>query len=231
MLPSIFISRSKHRTQEFVKALKDCSGNIFSESLIDFSLIPSTGLPDSGWLFFYSQTGVDFFIKQHDWNEIAAISLKIGVFGPKTGLYLRSKGYNVDFIGTGEAQSTATLFLKNDVQRVCYIKGSSSKDSLSALLGDQVSQTSINVYHNKPRAEFNIPKTDILVFTSPLNLETYFNRYPITTKQKVIVIGTTTAMKALELDINEVHIAKETTLESLADSVIQLCRTWEEKDR
>ena len=227
MQPTIFISREESRSQTFVDVVQNSAERITCASLIEFSIVHSTGMPDQGWLFFYSQTGVDFFLKQYSLNEIRSKKLKIAVFGPQSGQYLSEQGIPADFIGTGIATSTANSFsLKNKPSRVCFVKGSTSKDSLKPLLEDQTEVTSLVVYNNTSKKHLDIPTTDILVFTSPLNLETYYSHYPITPSQKVVVIGTSTAMSALDIGLAEVHISPKPSLESLATLVLELCTTW-----
>lgn len=227
MRPTIFISRDNRRSEVFTKIVQNASNHITCESLLDFSVIESTGLPKHGWLFFYSQTGVDFFLKQHSLDEVSASSLKIAAFGPKTSLYLKDQGIQVDFIGTGEANATSALFLlEDDLTSVCFIKGKNSKESLRALLEGIPKISTIDIYDNKGKQHMDIPLSDILVFTSPLNLETYYKHYPKKSSQKVVVIGTSTAMAALSTGIEEVHIPAQPSLESLATLVIELCDTW-----
>lgn len=179
MEPRIFISRSRERSESFVEIVKSCSQSVFCESLIDFSIIQSAGLPNNGWLFFYSQTGVDFFLKQHAISEIESKGLKVAAFGPKTGKYLSEMALKPNFVGTGESDSTANKFLQEvEAKKVCFIKGTSSKDSLRPLFINDMDISEIEVYNNQAKSQIDIPVSDILVFTSPLNLETYYKHYP-----------------------------------------------------
>lgn len=227
MRPSIFISRSAKRSKSFLDKVDEVCRSVVCESLIDFSLIEAHRLPEKGWLFFYSQTGIDFFLKQHSVDDIKDQGLSVGVFGPKSAEHLMDLGLTANFIGTGESSSTAAAFLKEALlSNVCFVKGSTSRDSLRPYLAPYVDTSDIEVYHNAAKTTFDIPKTDILVFTSPLNLETYCGQYPITLDQKVLTIGTSTAMSALNLGLNEVYISKEPSLESLAKLVVEVCETW-----
>lgn len=227
MKPSIFISRDRKRSKAFIEIIEDHAARIICESLLNFSLLKSTGLPKDGWIFFYSQTGVDFFLKQHSPAEVLANKLMIASFGPKTGKFLVDKGLTPNFIGTGEAKSTAALFLKfDDISNVCFIKGRHSKESLTPLLEDAATLSSINVYDNSSKEHLDIPTSDILVFTSPLNLETYYSHYALEISQKVVTIGISTAVAGLNKGIEEVHIPDEPSLESLAILTAELCETW-----
>ena len=227
MHPTVFISRDKNRAQAFTDIINNASSEIICESLLEFNEVTSAGLPDDGWLFFYSQTGVDYFLRQHSKDALESRKLKIASFGPKTGQHLIDHGLSVDFIGSGEARSTATTFLEDQKPlRVCFVKGTTSKDSIKPLVEESVETSSMVVYDNQSKTFLNFPQANILVFTSPLNLETYFNHYSIESTQKVVVIGTSTAMAALNMGIEEVHISNEPSLESLATLVLKLCTTW-----
>jgi len=181
MMPSVFISRSEERAAAFIKSVQPFASRIIAKSLIDFKTIQADTVPDSEWLFFYSQTGADHFFNQHDKEDIAKKNIQVAAFGEKTGAYIQERYHTVDFIGNGTTETTASNFLS---------------------------------------------RTEILVFTSPMNLESYFGTSSIDKTQKIIVIGSTTALTALTLDINEVHIAKNPSMESLAESTIDLCQSW-----
>lgn len=227
MQPTIFISREEIRAQAFVDVVQNVAKRITCTSLIDFSIVYSSRLPAQGWLFFYSQTGVDFFLQQYNLDRLRSGNLKIAAFGPKTGQHLIDQGLRVNFIGTGVAQSTADNFLlKNKPSRVCLIKGTTSKDSLRPLIENQTEVSSLIVYNNSGKKSLSLSPSDILVFTSPLNLETYYQHYPISLNQKVVVIGTSTAMSGLDLGLEEVYISRHPSLESLATLVLELCVTW-----
>ena len=49
------------------------------------------------------------------------------------------------------------------------------------------------VYDNISRTDFNLPTCDMLIFTSPLNAKTYFDKYKKAEGQVIFAIGSTTA--------------------------------------
>jgi len=190
-------------------------------------MIRSNGLPDNGWLFFYSQTGIDFFLRQHPPTQVISQGLKVATFGPKTARFAQDQGMRIDFIGTGEAMTTAKIFLKeSDLSHVCFIKGRNSKEAMKPLIENFSEISSMDVYDNIGKDQIDVPLSDILVFTSPLNLETYFTHYPIKASQKVVAIGISTTMAALQIGVEEVHIPDQPSLESLAALTENLCDTW-----
>ena len=77
----------------------------------------------------------------------------------------------------------------------------------------------IIVYDNRPKTEFNISVPEIAVFTSPMAVNTYFNKYP-DRHHLNIAIGNTT-FKALEkTNSNNSIMSEEPTEKSLAYTVL-----------
>jgi len=227
MMPSVFISRSEERAAAFIKAVQPFASRIIAKSLIDFKTIQADTVPDSEWLFFYSQTGADHFFNQHGKEDIAKKNIQVAAFGEKTGAYIQERYHTVDFIGNGTTETTASNFLSTyQPESVCIVRGKTSVNSLHAILHPKCALSEMIVYENSPLTNLSIDRTEILVFTSPMNLESYFGTSSIDKTQKIIVIGSTTALTALTLDINEVHIAKNPSMESLAESTIDLCQSW-----
>jgi len=221
MKPSVFISRSASRSKEFVQILNDRVSKITTESLIEFVLVEAPNLPQNGWLFFYSQTGVDFFLEQHTIEAVRDANLRLASFGPKTGDYLQSKGLSVHFRGNGDIKSTAETF--QDMARnscITFVRGVNSLHSLKNFLPSIIIMPDMIVYDNHIRKDCQLPFHDILVFTSPMNIKAYQNSNQITENQAIITIGATTAMEAMRLGMNTIHIAEEPSMKGLANTVI-----------
>lgn len=227
MKPSVFISRSADRAAAFIYKVSGHVSDIVTESLIDFKTIKADTIPNTEWLFFYSQTGADHFFQQHNPKDLIALEVKIGAFGEKTGKYINDRYLKVNYTGDGVTAHTADEFLlHHQPDSVCIVRGRQSINSLYPTLRSKCTVSEMIVYDNSPKSNIDIQKTNILVFTSPMNLQAYFDANDIDMSQKVIVIGSTTAMAALEIGLHEIHIARNPSIESLAESTIQLCQTW-----
>lgn len=217
MMPSIFISRSEDRCRDFIAILKPYASDIKCISLISFESIPIQHVPKADWLFFYSQKGVDYFYDQIQTRPDLQLPEKIGCFGPKTAEYLLSKGIEVDFEGYGEAKQTAKKFaMLYPSQTVLFVKGANSLDSVKKNLPDTFRKLELVVYSNQQKFVQIQPAPDILCFTSPLNLQAYLKSNNLEEHQKIIVIGTSTAVMALSLDIDEIHIADTPSIVAMA---------------
>lgn len=63
------------------------------------------------------------------------------------------------------------------------------------------------VYKTSIRTDIEIPYSDILIFTSPSNVISYYNKYKVDPRQIVIAIGTTTKFKLNEYNVKDVLIS------------------------
>ena len=64
--------------------------------------------------------------------------------------------------------------------------------------------TELIVYKTIQKLDFKLPESDILVFTSPSNVEAFFNTENSISDQRVISIGETTRKELLKHNVNSV---------------------------
>jgi uroporphyrinogen-III synthase len=65
------------------------------------------------------------------------------------------------------------------------------------------------VYKTSLLKDFELPEACVLVFTSPSNVQAYFEKYPFLSGQKVVAIGSTTGDKLKEFGIKAIAYAAE----------------------
>jgi len=207
-LTSIYISRSVDHEQ-WKQALGDVS--VTGQSLVDISPVDFK-LPQSDWVFFYSQNGVRHFF-EHSQAQLAPY--KWAAMGPKTSDLLREYVLEVDFAGWGTPQEVADQFSKlvSPTERVAFVQASQSRQSVQQLMPEAQVQ-SLVVYDNTPAKDIPSGKYDILVFTSPMNVEVFFQDRNFN-KEVIIAIGPTTRNKLDELEIAQVQITQHHPEESL----------------
>ncbi|MFK7797370.1 MAG: uroporphyrinogen-III synthase [Aureispira sp.] len=220
MRKRIFISRNLAEDSIF-KTTLEVLAELEAQSLIHFEAVPIVRFPECDWLFFYSKKGVDF-----GWAGLRTRHPfpKVAVLGQASAEYLEQQyGYHADFVGTGAAEATAKAFLKNAKgQRVCFVQAQNSRQSVAKQLGHQVQAQTLVVYANTPKAVLSIPKCDILVFTSPLNAQAYYQQYAPQVHQTVVAIGQTTAKALEQLGISNFRIAPHPHEKALADTCLSL---------
>lgn len=221
MKPKIFISRSKENSSVFIKELSSLSKSITTESLIKFSPIPFVDLPKCDWIFFYSQSGIKYFFDNIQSSNIEIGSnVKFATFGESSATLLKTYIDEVDFAGNSEAAGTAKLFQPFALGKsILFVKGKNSLDSLRPFLKNQIQYLDFVVYDNTQRSDIHLEYHDILVFTSPMNLKSYFNTYPIIDSQNIFLIGPSTASAARDIGINNYSVSEIPSLASLVDSV------------
>lgn len=216
----IFISRDLDSDSVFWRKLAG-KVNIIGHSLIDFQAIPFDKIPTTDWLFFYSKQGIKYCLSQLDILEDLP---KIGLIGQASADYLvKEYGLKADFIGTGAPEETAQAFgaiAKN--QKVVFAQAKQSKQSIQKLLEGQIEQEDLVVYDNVPKKGYTIPLVNILVFTSPLSVFSYFLQYPYNKIQKVVCIGQTTAQAVKDQGINDFVVATQASEEALAEACLLL---------
>jgi len=216
MKTKVFISRSLEDESPFRSALHGYNVQIRDELLIQFSPI-AYNQPQSDWIFFYSRTGVKFFIE----NGGDLTEKKIGTFGPQTALFFEHyTDIKPDFIGSGEKYDVTERLSQILKKSSClFVIGKNSLRSVQSIRNSS-SDLEVIVYDNKPKEEFNIDPPDIAVFTSPMAARTYFKKYPKRNHSN-LAIGQTTLTELLKLNrINSVKSEKASEY-SLAQKVIE----------
>lgn len=216
----VFISRELAIDSVF-RALLEGKVQVEAQSLVAFKACPIEQLPVCNWLFFYSKKGLAF-----GWPTLKNLTptTKVAVLGAASGEYLQAKlGYTPDFVGTGAPESTAAAFL--DIaqgKKVCFVQAKNSRQSVALLLGNQVQAQTFVAYDNQPKQNIDLPACDILVFTSPLNAQAYYQQYPAQQQQAVIAIGQTTASALKTLGTPPTLIASAPNERALANCCLSL---------
>ena len=141
---------------------------------------------------------------------------KFGAIGEATAFALQQH-CNISFKGVGNTQHVAKTFKKIiGNQTVLFpISNKSLRTVQKELLASQVYE--IEVYRTELNESITIPNTDIIIFTSPSNVEAYFRRNNIHPTQQVIAIGHTTANALQKKGINQISIPWQSSELALVD--------------
>ncbi len=221
-MKSIFISRKLNEDSVFKSRLKAAGFEVHGISLLKFSAVNFTELPPSDWIFFYSKNGVKFFFEGLKKQNIPIPELmRWGTIGKGTAAFLKQYIPQVDFIGNGNTMETAANFLKAARGlNVLFPQAEKSRRTIQRILEQNIKYQDLIVYKNEPKAKVNIPDCNILVFTSPMNVNAYFKKRVLFDDQKVFAIGRTTAKALVSIGIEEFNIAEEPTEEALVQAVL-----------
>ena len=174
-------------------------------SLIHFEQIPYIFPTKMDWVFFSSKKGIQFFLQNKEQKHLLAEAvgngLKLAAIAPATAKYLKEVvGLLADFVGSAHSvDDTAQAFLLiAQNQTIVFPQGQYSKQSIQKAIKGQTQIENLIVYQNTPHYQ-EIPKTDVAVFTSPLNVEAFVQKNDLHTIERVVAIGPTTAEALIEV--------------------------------
>lgn len=234
-MASIFITRDLLPDSVFQSKLKSVGFEVHGESLIQFDPVQFTEVPKADWVFFYSKNAVRFYfegLQNPDFWKGKQLrqgpprkmqSVKYAAYGSATAAYLHQHhNVQVQFVGSAKPKRTAeALMVMAAGQRILFPCAKQSRHSLYKYIRYKTDAEKLIVYDNYIKEDFDIPKSDILVFTSPLNAKAYFQKYKIIKKQKIIAIGRTTSTALKRIGIPKLSIAKFPSEEALADLILE----------
>lgn len=188
---TVFITRDVNENSHFRNVLE---GNGFAVSgfpLIETRIISFQTLPECQWIFFASKNAVKYFFRQRPQLN----GQKFGCVGKTTADALRAEGFRAEFIGS---QTDTRLIGKQFAARVgsetvLFPQAKGSIRSVQQQLVKKGQAIDLPVYETLQRSTDAIPVSDILVFTSPSNVEAYFQTHKISASQQVVAMGDATA--------------------------------------
>ena len=202
----IFITRDLPEGSYLRKAMEKHNIGIEDRSLIKtypvINKLDPYILKHVDWVFFSSKNGVEYFLSlKPEFNK----RTKFGVLGRGSEEMLRLFGIMPDYNGEDEGidtQDIAQEFAKIANGQTVLFPG--AKDSMRTVQSAMSSDTKIidlPVYETV--MEENVPQSysDVLIFTSPSNVEAYFVGNLLEPGQQVICIGKSTGRKFDEMGV------------------------------
>ena len=214
---SIWISRDLKKDSIFRKVIKKNNHKITDESLIKLDSKNINSLPDCDWIFLNSAFALDSILHlKTDFNM-----KKIAAFGPATAKHIQKNGLSVDFIGLGTPVEVAEQFDSIISSKEIVFLPSSNK-SLGTVQGilKESNKKLLDTY-TTILIDKKLKHYDLLVFTSPSNVEAFLNSNKIS-NQKVISIGPSTTSALKNAGIINVFESFESSELALADTVLSL---------
>jgi hydroxymethylbilane synthase len=201
---SVFISREVSEQSYFRRALTKHNIQIDGRSLIRtvpvITKLDSYILKHIDWVFFSSKNAVEYFFQL---EPLLPKDVKFGVMGAGSEEMLRRKGHFADFTGLGiDPEDVAAEFAKlaNGTQ-VLFPGAEDSLRSIQKGLSAKTKIIDLAVYETVLEDEIEGSGADVLVFTSPSNVDAYFAENLLDPYQKVIAIGRSTGKKFDEMGV------------------------------
>ncbi|NNL92279.1 MAG: hypothetical protein HKO66_08615 [Saprospiraceae bacterium] len=171
----------------------------------------------SDWIFFYSKNAINFYFE----SEVYDANFQYGVIGAGSSKAFHSlTGHEPNFIGKGNAEEVA-LFIneKLNTASFIFIKAKNSLSSIEKLLDESIEQTAVEIYDNKIINNIEVPKCNLLVFTSPLNVQAWFSNYKIA-DEVIFAIGKTTAEAIQKYTTSKIIYCQHPSMENLYENVV-----------
>jgi hydroxymethylbilane synthase len=199
---SVFITRDLSEQSYFRKAMEKHGINIDARSLIRtvpvINKLDPYILRDINWIFFSSKNAVEYFfaLKPQLSNKV-----KFGVMGSGSEDTLRRNGHFAAYVGeSGDTAEVAADFatLANGT-KVLFPGAEGSLRSIQQGLSAETKIIDLTVYETVIEEQVEGTGDDVLVFTSPSNVEAYFQDNLLEPNQQVIAIGKSTGKKFDEM--------------------------------
>ncbi len=191
----VFVSKNFRPYDYLPNALQRLNFNVIGKSLIEFKAIPFDELPVVDWVFFSSKHAVKFFFQQ----QPKLNKVKFGCISKQTAIELRNFNHRADFIG----QSTDTKLIGKQFSslvgnsKVLFPIAKESMQSVQHQIIKKENAINIHVYQTIKQSLEVDHDTNILVFTSPSNVDAFFEKNKWAPHYKAVAMGEATG-KALE---------------------------------
>ncbi|WP_423149121.1 hydroxymethylbilane synthase [Rubrolithibacter danxiaensis] len=203
---SVFITRQLYEGSYFRRAIEKHKIAVEDRSLIRtvpiiHKLDPYI-LKNLDWVFFSSKNAIEYFFKL---NPSFSSKTKFGVVGRGSEDMLRRFGRVPEFTGEEEGIDTTDIgkeFAALTVgQRVLFPGAKDSLRTIQKQLSEETTVIDLPIYETI--LEEDVPPTgaEVLIFTSPSNVEAYFADNLLEPGQQVICIGKSTGSKIAEMGI------------------------------
>jgi len=203
---TVFITRDISESSYFRKAMEKHQIAIDARSLIrtfpTINKLDSYILRNIDWIFFNSKNAIEYFFKL---DPQLPKKTKFGVIGRGSEDMLRQFGKLPHFNGEDEGVDTADIAEEfAAIANGTTVLFPGAKDSLRTIQKALSSRTKIidlPVYETVMDEEVAKSFADVLIFTSPSNVEAYFTDNLLDPDQRVICIGKSTGKKFAGLGV------------------------------
>lgn len=201
---SVFISRDLSSHSYFKRALAKHGIEVEARSLI--KTVPVINRFDSyilkgiDWVFFTSKNAVEYFFKL---GPKFPKRVKFGVMGAGSEEMLRKNGHFAEYTGySTDTSVVAAEFAKlANGSTILFPGAENPMRSIHNGLSADTKIIDLPVYETMIEEVVSASSAEVLVFTSPSNVEGYFRDNLLENYQRVVAIGKSTGKKLEELNI------------------------------
>ena len=186
----VFMTRDLNSDSMISRVLGGHGFTIEGKALIDTVPVEFGSAPDSDWIFFSSKQAVNYFFRQ----QPEPGNRKYACVGKPTADALRKFGKRADFIGG----STDTKLIgkqfaaKAGDDKILFPQAKGSLRSVQQQFVRSSQVIDLVVYETLKRNSGPQPEAEIILFTSPSNVDAWFERFKVNRQQQVIAMGDAT---------------------------------------
>ncbi|TCK83397.1 hydroxymethylbilane synthase [Albibacterium bauzanense] len=204
---TVFISRDITESSYLYRALEKHSIKLEGESLI--KIYPTINKLDPfilkhvDWIFFSSKNGIEHFFKL---EPRLSKKTKFAVVGRGSEDMLRQYGYAASYTGQDEGIDTEEIGKvfaeENPKATVLFPRAKGSLQTIQNQMSEDINIIDLPVYETVLVDNVSKSNAEVLIFTSPSNVDAYFANNLIDPEQKVISIGYSTGRKLDEYGVS-----------------------------
>ena len=215
---SVIITRDLKEDSFFKNVLEGNGYMLHGISFIETKIVKFTETPPSDWIFFASANAVDFFFEQ---NPTLKSKTKFGVIGKSTEQALKKYNKNAAFVGSvADTKVVGKKFAKTvGTETVLFPQAKGGLRTIQQQFENPEKLTDLVVYQTVKKQNNVFPKAEVIVFTSPSNVESFFEKEKISEMQKVIAMGKSTEKKLSEFGVSNCMLPVSFDEVGLAEAV------------
>ncbi|MCC6251605.1 MAG: uroporphyrinogen-III synthase [Bacteroidia bacterium] len=183
---SVYISKNIYNKGLLKNSLEANGFKIEGIGLNEQEMIPIKQLPETEWVFFSNKLSVDFFFKQTQLKH----QQRIGVISKSVADAVRKYNVRAEFIGQSEdTKITGRQFAaKVGKASVLFPKAKELMGSIQKQFTVRDKLFELNVYQTIENT-VKLKDYDVLIFTNPAAVRTFFKSNQIQSTQKAIALG------------------------------------------
>ena len=215
----VYISKDLDVRSPFRAKLEDLGYEIIAQSMLRHRPVDFDVPELADWLFFYSPGSVHFFLE-----TVKSIpqNYQLAVMSITTAEILNEAGLEAQFVGKGEPEEVGRAFLKlAKGKHVIFVQSRKADRHIQIQLDGQIQISDLTVYENLPRGDVNIPPCDVYVFTSPMDVRNYFDRFLFPNGKVVFSVGPSTTHSLKIYGLTEVLQVESSNELELARAVLK----------
>jgi uroporphyrinogen-III synthase len=211
----IFISRDISHRPDWVLQVEREGHQVTGISCIQTTPLSVPYIPKCDWIFFSSSEGVRHLLSQHQLSGV-----KLGAMGKGTAQTLLDYQLHADFIGSNSDPKLVANEFQKELQlndTILFPQSVQTRNSIAPLLKDCTIER-LQTYTTSSVA-INPIDSDLYIFSSPSNVQSYFAQYTVPMQQPCIAFGPVTAQALAQYKIENIHVLQNVTNQTIYDAI------------